>query len=75
MKDYSFPSIIAFAILSTMSFCKTVGRIESTVRFFTHEASVCAAIIACLSVIWLRRASRAPLNIPGKTRTLFTWFG
>ena len=68
-------SVIALAIFSTISVCNAVGKIVSTVKFFTHEASVCAAIIWCSSFIYEMRASNAPLKIPGKTSTLFTWLG
>jgi hypothetical protein len=33
-------SVIALAIFSTISVCNAVGKIVSTVKFVTHEASV-----------------------------------
>jgi hypothetical protein len=42
---------MALAILLATSFSNTVGNIESTVKFLTQAASVCAAITACFSVI------------------------
>jgi hypothetical protein len=61
---------ITFAMTFATFLSRGLGMMLSVVGFSTYSASAIAAFIFISSVIFDTLFSRAPLNIPGKTRTL-----
>ena len=72
---YWWLSMIDCATISAIHGSNANGMIASGVGCGTAAASACAAVRKCCCVNWRILACNAPLKSPGKTKTLFTWFG
>jgi len=67
--------LITQAITSATPLSSGLGIISSTLGFLIYSAKAIAASNLCSSVIFTTLFSKAPLNIPGNTSTLFNWLG
>lgn len=75
MRNKSYAFLTASAIIFAIFLSKGLGIIISGLGKFTYFAKASAAAILCLSSTCGILASSIHLNIPGKTRRLFIWFG